>query len=125
MKKLISTVAFALGVVAMSFAQQADNTAASKGAEALVASKESGTYVYTLPQTTTAEQVEKAASYYTKYFTVAFDETSKEASIEIVGEDVNASSQVMLRFLSGCGVMYVDVDGEVKQLNIFYADHVK
>lgn len=124
MKKLISTIAFVLGVVALSFAQEASNTAQSQGSEALAKSKMSGTYVYTLPEGTTSDEVQKAASYYTKYFTVNYDNASQEAAIEIVGE-TNPSTQIMLRFLSGCGVRYVDVDGEAKQLNIFYADHVK
>ncbi|MCR9172682.1 MAG: hypothetical protein NXI10_09335 [bacterium] len=124
MKKLISTLAFVLGVVALSFAQDVKNTAMSQGSEALLKSKETGTYLYTLPAGTTSEQVTKAASYYTNYFTVNFDETSREAKVEIIG-DKAPSTQVMLRFLSGCGVMYVNVDGEDHQLNMFYADYVK
>ena len=124
MKKLIATFTFVLGLFALSFAQEADNTAISQGSESLAESKESGSYLYTLPQGTTAEEVEKAASYYKKYFTVAYDATNQEASIDIVGE-TGPSTQIMLRFLSGCGVRYVEVDGQTKQLNIFYADHVK
>jgi VCBS repeat-containing protein len=124
MKKLISTLAFVLGVVALSFAQDVKNTAVSQGATELANSKMSGTYVYTLPEGTTDEQVTKAASYYTDYFTVSYDASSREATVNITGE-TSPSSQVMLRFLSGCGVMYVDVDGESHQLNLFYADYVK
>lgn len=124
MKKLISTLAFVLGVVALSFAQDAKNTAISQGAKELANSKESGTYVYTMPEGTTQEEVAKAASYYPDFFTVSYDASSREATVEITGEQA-PSSQVMLRFLSGCGVMYVDVDGDSHQLNLFYADYVK
>lgn len=124
MKKLISTIAFVLGVVAMSFAQEATNTAISEGSEALAKSKESGMYAYTLPQGTTSDEVSLAASYYTDYFTVAFDEASLEATIEVTG-DAAPSRQITLRFLSGCGVLFVDVDGSTKQLSAFYGDHVK
>ncbi len=124
MKKLISTLAFVLGVVALSFAQDAKNTAMSQGAQELATSKTTGTYVYTLPEGTTEEQVEKSASYYTEFFNVAYDASTGEATVEITGE-TGPSSQVMLRFLSGCGVRYVDVDGESHQLNLFYAEFVK
>jgi len=124
MKKLISTLAFVLGVVALSFAQDAKNTAMSQGAEELANSKESGTYVYTLPEGITDEEVTKAASYYPGYFTVSYDASSREASVAITGE-AGPSSQVMLRFLSGCGVRYVNVDGEDHQLNLFYVEYLK
>lgn len=124
MKKLISTFAFVLGVVAFSFAQDATNTAQSEGADALTKSKLSGIYTLVLPEGTTDKEVEEAASYYTDFFTVDFDEASREASIEIVGE-APSSARVMLRFLSVCGVNFVDVDGEAKQLQSFYAEHVK
>lgn len=124
MKKLISTLAFVLGVVALSFAQDAKNTAVSQGAQELANSKDTGVYVYTLPEGVTQEEVTKMASYYPDYFTVSYDASSREASVEITGETA-PSTQVMLRFLSGCGVMYVDVDGDSHQLNLFYADFVK
>ncbi len=124
MKKLISTLVFVLGVVALSFAQDAKNTAISQGAKELATSKVNGTYVYTLPEGTTQEEVTKVAAYYPDYFTVSFDASSREASVQITGETA-PSSQVMLRFLSGCGVMYVDVDGDSHQLNLFYAEFVK
>lgn len=124
MKKLISTLAFVLGVVALSFAQDAKNTAMTQGAQELANSKESGTFVYTLPEGTSEESVTKAASYYPDYFTVTYDASSREASVEITGE-AGPSSQVMLRFLSGCGVRYVNVDGDDHQLNLFYAEYLK
>ena len=86
MKKLISTLAFVLGVVALSFAQDAKNTAISQGAKELANSKETGVYVYTLPEGVTQEEVTKMASYYPDYFTVSYDASSREASVEITGE---------------------------------------
>jgi hypothetical protein len=77
-----------------------------------------------LPDGTTEEQVTKAASYYPDYFTVSYDASSREATVTIKGEQAQ-SSQIMIRFLSGCGVRYVDVDGENHQLNLFYAEYLK
>lgn len=125
MKKLISTFAFVLCFVAMSLAQDATNTAATDGVDALLKSKESGSYVYTLPSSATEERVEKAASYYPKYFTVDFNATSHEASISIVGEDEKMARSVMLRFLSGCGVHFVTVDEETLKLGEFMEQHLQ
>lgn len=124
MKKFISTIAFVFGVFALSFAQTATNTAITEGSEELAKSKVSGSYVYTLPQGTTSDEVSKAASYYKQYFTVNYEQTSQEASIEIVG-DAAPSRQIILRFLSGCGVRYIEVDGESKALDVFYEDNLK
>mmetsp|Transcript_2620 Transcript_2620/g.3625 ORF Transcript_2620/g.3625 Transcript_2620/m.3625 type:complete len:125 (-) Transcript_2620:29-403(-) len=124
MKKLISTIAFVLGVVALSFAQEATNTAASQGSEALETSKTSGSYVFTLPQGTTSDEVTQAASYYKNNFTVEYDAGANEAAIKIIG-DPGQSRQIMIRFLSGCGVAYVDVDGTSEKLMEFHANHLK
>lgn len=124
MKKLISTIAFVLGLVALSFAQDATNTASAQGADALVKSKSSGTYVYVLPEGTTQAEVEKSATYYVDYFTVDYANDSREATITLVGE-AQSSTRVMMRFLSGCGAAYVNVDGETKRLDEFYNAHLK
>lgn len=124
MKKLISTIAFVLGVVALSFAQEATNTATSQGAEALAASKVSGSYVYALPEGTTSDEVEQAASYYKNHFEVSYDAGSNEATVKITGEAMQ-SGQIMMRFLSGCGASFVDVDGTTFPLMEFHANHIK
>ncbi len=117
-------MAFVLGVVALSFAQEPTNTASSQGTEALAKSKTSGNYVFALPQGTTSEEVTKAAAYYTDHFTVEYDAGANEASINIIG-DAGQSRQIMIRFLSGCGVAFVDVDGTPEKLMDFHANHLK
>jgi len=124
MKKLIATFSFVLGVVALSFGQNPSNTAMTEGADALEKSKSTGTYVYTLPEGTTDAEVTKAASYYPDFFTVSFDESTLEATVEITGE-TKQSSQIMMRFLSGCGVSYVNVEGQEYQLHGFYQNHIE
>lgn len=125
MKKLISTLAFVLCFVAMSFAQDGSNTAATQGADALLKSKETGAYVYTMPTSATQERVDKAASYYPNYFTVEFDATSHEAAVNFVGEDEKACRAVMMRFLSGCGIQYVLVDEDTLRLSEFMEQHLQ
>jgi len=123
MKKLISTIAFVLGIVALSFAQDATNTAISEGADALAKSKTSGVYNYVLPEGTTQDEVQKSASYYKEYFTVDYDNNTRKVTVNITGDE-GSSRQVMLRLLSSVGALYVDVDGEVEQLNVHYTSYI-
>lgn len=125
MKKLISTFAFVLCFAAMSLAQDATNTASTQGVDALMKSKETGAYVYTLPTVATQERVDKAASYYPAYFTVDFNATSNEAAITIVGEDEGVCRAVMARFLSGVGVQFVSVDEKNLNLSEFIEQHLQ
>lgn len=124
MKKFISTIAFVIGFVAITMAQDATNTAASLGAEELAKSKEAGTYVYTMPEGLTNERVEKASSYYLANFNVEFEASSKEATIKMVSEEAQ-NRAVMLRFLSACGVHYVLVDGDTLNLSDFMEKHLQ
>lgn len=124
MKKMIATISFVLGVVALSFAQEATNTAMIESAESIEKGKQTGTYVFVMPQETTEEKVNKMATYYVDYFTVTYDASSREAAIEIVG-DVKPSAKVMLRFLSGCGVSYIDVEGNTMTMQDFHQDYLQ
>lgn len=124
MKKLISTFAFILGFVALGFAQEVGNTAVSQGAELLIKSKESGTYVFTLPSENTAEHVEKVAVYYKTYFTVEFNDESNEATLTMIGDDAKMSRMVMMRFMSSCKVAFFDVDGTTLSFNDFRDTYV-
>jgi len=124
MKKLISTFVCVMGFVAMSFAQDATNTAVTNGTDALAKSKASGAYVYTLPETATNEMVEKASSYYVSHFTVDFDDAINEAKITLLTEEAS-SRFIMVRFLSGCGVRYLEVDGQALELQEFMDKHLQ
>lgn len=124
MKKLISTFAFVVGFVAISLAQEASNTALTAGADALLKSKASGAYVYTLPEDVTNEKVEHASQYYTQYFTVDFDDASNEATLTMANEK-DANKAVMIRFLSACGVKFVAVDDATLNLHEFMEQHLQ
>lgn len=123
MKKIISTITCIIGFVAMSFAQDAMNTATTMGHDALVASKASGEFVYTLPSEVTNETVEKSAAYYTSYFTVDFNDAENVATLNMVTND-EKSRYVMLRFLTSCGVRYVKVDGETLEYDKFVENYL-
>ncbi len=124
MKKLIATFVCVMGFVAMSLAQDATNTAGTSGADALIKSKASGEYVYTLPQAVTADLISQKAAYYVKFFTVTFDEANHEATVNMLNDEVS-SRAVMIRLLTGCGVQFVEVDGEALQLQAFMDKHLQ
>lgn len=124
MKKIFSTLIIVLGFSIVGFSQTQATIANSEGKSALVASKTSGEYVFTLPASATEEQVSKSAGYYTDYFTVAYDDASKVANITMVQNNPQSRS-IIARFLSAIGVREVAVDGTNLQIGEFFETYLK
>lgn len=110
MKKIFSTLIIVLGFATVGLSQSQSAVANSEGKSALVASKASGAYSFTLPSEVTDEQVAKNAAYYTSYFTVEFDNATKVANITTVSNEAQ-SRVIIARFLSASGVREVEIDG--------------
>ncbi len=110
MKKIISTLLVVIGFATVSFSQTEAAVANSAGKTALEASKTSGQYSFTLPESATPESVAKNAGYYTDYFTVAYDEASRVANISMVYNEPQ-SRIIIARFLSASGAREVEIDG--------------
>ena len=111
MRKIIYTLFVLVGFSSIGFAQEKAEIANTNGKTELLESKLSGVYVFALPENVTAEQVEKNSSYYTSNFTVDFDNATNKATLTMVENEV-ISRHVVARFLSSCGVRYVEVEGE-------------
>lgn len=124
MRKLVYTLIAVLGFTAMSFGQEAVNTATTSSQSELTESKKSGHYAFTFPASVTAEQVEKSASYYTKMFTVSFDADAHKVSIDMI-ENTSANRTVMTRMMLQCGVQFVKVEDETLKLYDFVQNHLK
>ena len=124
MKKIISTLIALVAIVSFGFSQEASNTATSEGKAALVASKVSGEYSFVLSSDQTKEKVEKAASYYTPYFTVAYDENTNTAKITMV-DDEPRSKFIIARFLSATGAQHVKVDDSVITMDEFIQSFIQ
>ncbi len=120
MKNIIYSLFVVLGFSSISFTQEKSEIALSQGKQELVNSKTSGVYEFTLTDQT-SEGVNKAANYYTHYFTVAFDQNSGVATLTMV-ENNERSRAVIMRFLTASGARYVDIDGSVISLNEFMVD---
>lgn len=124
MKKFISTLIALVAVVSFGFSQEAANTATSEGKAALVASKVSGEYNFVLPADQTKEKVEKAASYYTSYFTVEYDEKANSAKITMA-DDEPRTKFIIARFLSATGAQHVKVDDSVITMDQFIQSYIQ
>ncbi|MGY8927209.1 MAG: hypothetical protein ACKVJC_07935 [Flavobacteriales bacterium] len=106
------------------FSQEKSNTAQTEGKVELIKSKDSKEYTYILPSTVTKERVEKVSGYYTSYFTVKYNDATKEAVINMTGEN-KRGEMVMGRFLSSCGVQFVTIDEEQITLSDFMNTYLK
>ena len=124
MKKIFFTLIVLVGFATVGFSQEQGTVAVSEGKTELATSKVSGEYTITLPSTVTEEMVKKNAGYYPSYFTVGFDNASKNATITLVNNEVQGR-YVIARFLASCGVREVKVDDETLVLDQFIDKHLK
>jgi hypothetical protein len=123
MKKILTLVliAFLGGTVS---AQDTPTKAKIENAEKFAAGKEKGNYVFQLPGSITAEQITKAASYYTQYFTVNFDAKSNSAKITMLKND-DVSKHVIVRFLVSVGVKEISMTGKDYDVETFFQDYIR
>jgi hypothetical protein len=105
-------------------AQDNPTKAKIENAEKFAAGKEKGNYVFQLPGSITAEQVTKAASYYTQYFTVNFDAKSNSAKITMLKND-DVSKHVIVRFLVSVGVKEISMTGKDYDVETFFQDYIR
>ena len=110
----------------LTFAQEVEsaNTAKSNGKSELVKSKTTGEYQFSFITDRTKESVEKAASYYTTYFTVTFDEASNTATVKMIENNVT-SRTIVSRFLAMNQIRYIEVDGTNVSLSDFIDSYLK
>lgn len=124
MKKLFYTLLLLIGFASVAYSQDRASVTATQGNEALVASKASGKYSFVLPESVTEETVKRSTGYYTSYFTVDYDKTSRTARISLVNDEPE-SRIVIARFLSSCGTIHVDVDGSQLTINDFIVQYLQ
>jgi hypothetical protein len=86
--------------------------------------KNTGKLKITLPASSEKEEVDKSASYYVHNFSVNFDANSKVAELIMVTND-ERSRQIIVRFLTACGVSQVNVGGTMVDLYPFYENYLK
>lgn len=122
MKKLF---AFLLILCISSFSFGQENQATAKGNETSFKEQVAkGVITFTLPAASTAESVKKNSAYYTKFFTVDFDATSKNAVISMI-DNTEESRHVIVRFLISNKVRTVKLGNTEYTVSEFYEKHLK
>lgn len=120
MKTFLTTLVL---ILTMSFTFGQD-VAMVKSAQDLTGVKQSGKAYITLPANLTKDQVADNAKYYTRYFSVDFNESSKLATITMVEND-ERSRQVIVRFLVACSIKTINVAGESVGRDDLYEKYLK
>jgi len=119
--KSLMTVFVLFLAMNFSFAQE---LAIVKSKSELTAIKSTGEGSIILPARLTNEMVQANAKYYTHYFSVDFNEKSKEAKFKIV-ENTERSRAVIVRFLAACDVNEVDVEGTIVKRDDLFVNYLK
>ena len=86
--------------------------------------KTNGRFKFKFPAELNKEDVDKSASYYAHNFAVNFDNISKEAEV-IMASNTEQSRKIIVRFLSACGVQYIQMEDSVIALYPFYDMYIK
>jgi len=124
MKKILFTLLAVISISIASFSQDLSTTAVTDGKVELAKSKVSNVYVYHLPENITHEHIERVSNYYKSYFSIGFDNDTKEAILTLIPE-AKGATMVMARFLSSCGIQDVKVDKETLKLDKFISAYLK
>jgi len=123
MNKFLCTLIVLVGFASVGFSQNPITLANSEGKAALMASKVSGEYIFTMPESVDKAMVAKNSVFYLAYFAVDFDETSKIAKINLV-ENEPSSRIIIARFLTSCGVREVQIDEQEESMTDFIANYL-
>jgi len=105
-------------------AQEKSNIASVSSKAIWSEGKTSGKFRIILPEGSVKEDVEKSASYYVHNFTVNYDSATRIAEISMVTND-ERSRQIIVRFLSACGVQKINLEGTLIDLYPFYDTYLK
>ena len=90
----------------------------------LIQNKLDGKFSFILPKSTTTEEVERNSSFYKLYFSVSFNESTKEAIVKMEKND-EKSRHIISRFLTSFGIEAIQTDGSLYSLEEFYTTFLK
>lgn len=118
MKTVFTTLIFILSI-GFSFGQ-----ASVKSAKDLTSIKETGICKIKLPSDLTKEFVDSRAKYYPLYFTVSFDEATDIATIKMT-DNTSRSRAIIIRFLAGCNIQTIKVEGKEVSRDELFENYLK
>mgnify|MGYP006137387257 CR=1 FL=1 len=120
MKSIVTVFVFFLAL-SFSFGQE---LATVKSKSELTAIKRTGEGSIILPANLTNDLVQSKAKYYAHYFSIDFNEKSKEAKFTMV-ENTEKSRAVIVRFLAACDVTEIDVEGTIVKRDDLFVNYLK
>ncbi len=100
------------------FAQDVKLANAQSSSE-LVIAKNTGVYSFIFPTDITNEAIQQAANYYTNFFTVQFNASTRTAKVTLI-ENTSENRRVILRFLASTRIQKVQVGDTELYLHEFY-----
>ncbi|MDX1445338.1 hypothetical protein [Lishizhenia sp.] len=107
----------------LSFGQE--NQAVAEGTETTFSEAvASGVFYFILPEGTSAEEVKKNSAYYTNFFTVEYDATTRKSTIKMVDNSAE-SRHVIVRFLISNKVRTVKLGATEYTVSEFYEKYLK
>lgn len=124
MKTLFYSLLMIFSLGSAAFAQESNGIAIAPSKTEIAKGKESGNFKFIMPEGVTAEDVAQSAKYYTHYFTVDYDNSSRAAKIKMVTND-DKSRSVIVRFLVSNNVQTVDVEGTMVSVYDFFEKYLK
>lgn len=123
MIKKIFTIVLLVFLGGTVHAQQNELKAKVENFEKFVANKEKGQFDFTMPENATALTVNKKAAYYPEYFTVVYDQNTRNAKITMLQEGAMARN-IMMRFMLSNGVKEISMGGKDYVLSEFWQQYV-
>ena len=120
MKTLFSTLALVF-VMSLSFGQ---NTATIQSVKELEEVREKGKLSFVMPANFTAEEISNKSKYYTLYFTVDFNESTKVATVNMKNND-DRSRAIIVRFLTACEIKDIQVGNDKVNRDSFFEKYLK
>ena len=124
MRTLIYTLLTIISFTSFSYAQDKTNTVLTKAKEEISKGKESGVFTFVMPSTLSKEEINKNANYYTHYFTVEYNIETFEVKINMIDTD-DKSKHIVVRFLTACGIQYVQVEGMNMSTEEFFNSYMR
>ncbi|TNF47709.1 MAG: hypothetical protein EP305_07110 [Bacteroidetes bacterium] len=124
MKNIFFALVSILTLSLTSYAQEHSGVVVASSKTELAASKENGKYVFQFPEGISSESVEQTTKYYTHYFTVQYDGSSRKAIVTMVTNDEKSRS-VIGRFFVANGIDNVNVEGTSMAVGEFFENYLK
>lgn len=120
MKKIVF---FALMFVAGTYSFAQSQSAKVNSLEMYNNQKFKDVFTFELTEKITKDEVAKASSFYTKYFTTSFDEKKNSITVTMANQE-KMNRQIMRRLFAALNIQEIAVEGQAVQVDEFFKTYV-